>query len=210
MKDLINKFKDKDVFIVAGGPSLLGFDFRLLDDKMTIAVNHSYEYLKNPSLLCCLDSMFTLSLLKKEHKLQDFKFPVLVGPQISEKGNNIYNVNDIALDPSDNTLDNLFVRRNSGGTTTALAISFALLAKASNIYLLGVDLYEIGLKKHFYSQDFIDKGIWEFDPSDNERLCRLVDTFEAFKGYKNIFNLSEFSRLKTFEKKKIEEILYER
>jgi len=207
-------FGGQDVFIIAGGPSLEGFDFSRLDDKKTIAINHSYEYLKKPDLLCFMDSKFYLALSRKGHKVQDFNFPVLAGPSawsLFPNGTpppNVTNINNTIKDPKDNSATNLFTKRNSGGSSAALGISAALWAGARKIYLLGVDLYFKGRSKHFYSKDFEEKGYWQEDPSEMIRLDRTLDTFKAFENFKDrIINLSLKSKVDTFTKKNINEVL---
>ena len=39
-------FAKQDVFITGGGPSLEGFDFKRLESKNTICINHAYRYCK--------------------------------------------------------------------------------------------------------------------------------------------------------------------
>ena len=46
------------VWIVGGGPSLLGFDFSLLDGEVVFAVNRSFESVPNPSCVVTMDSRF--------------------------------------------------------------------------------------------------------------------------------------------------------
>jgi len=205
LKDI---FGDQEVFIVAGGPSLEGFDFSKLDDKKTIAINHSYEYLKKPDLLCFLDSKFSFAISKKGHNLKDFDFPILAGPQAQERLSNMSNINDTVKSPEDNCSTNLFTKRNCGGSSAALGISAALWAGARKVYLLGIDLYFKGKSKHFYSEDFKQKGYWSEDPSELIRMDQTLETFEAFKKFKHkIINLSLKSKVETFTKKSIKEVL---
>lgn len=50
-------FKNKTVVIVAGGPSLQGFDFRILNNCNVIAVNRAFQWTK-PRVTCFWDGQF--------------------------------------------------------------------------------------------------------------------------------------------------------
>lgn len=201
-----NIFFGKDVFIVAGGPSLIGFDFKKLDNKKTIAVNHSYEYLTKPDLLVYLDSNFIWSIGKKKHLIENFDFPVLTGPQGVYHSHNCHSVLHCD-DPADNSSDKLF----GNVTSAAFAISAALWAGAKKIYLLGVDGYFANnMDKHFYSRDFEKRKLWHYgrDNSDIMRFQRMKKTFDMFRDFKDkIINLSINSKINTFKKLNINEIL---
>jgi len=201
-----NIFNNQDVFIVGGGPSLIGFNFKRLDDKKVIAVNHSYEYIRNTSLLCYLDLNFLYSLRRKCHKIEHFPFPVLTGPQGSYHAENCYTVRH-CKDPKENNDNQLY----GSITSVAFSISAALYGGAKKIYLLGIDLFFNDMNnKHFYSKDFEKRKLWTNgkDPSQQDRLDRMKKSFEKFEPYKDkIINLSTNSKLEIFEKKKLVEAL---
>lgn len=51
-------FEGKTVFVVAGGPSLRGFNFRRLDGRNVIAINRGYEVLPEAQVLWWSDARF--------------------------------------------------------------------------------------------------------------------------------------------------------
>lgn len=51
-------FEGETVFIVAGGPSLRGFDFTRLDGRNVIAINRAFEYLPKAEVLWWSDARF--------------------------------------------------------------------------------------------------------------------------------------------------------
>lgn len=53
--EIENKYEDDACYIVGGGPSLIGFDWTLLDDKFTIALNMTHIMLPKADVIYCTD-----------------------------------------------------------------------------------------------------------------------------------------------------------
>lgn len=53
-------FENQPVLVVAGGPSLIGFDFNRLAGRNVIAINRAYEYLPGATVLWWSDGLFWL------------------------------------------------------------------------------------------------------------------------------------------------------
>lgn len=193
---IVNYFQDDDVFIVGGGASLIGFDFKRLDNKRVIAINHSYRYVKH-ELLIYLDAKFKKECEIIGDPVEKMTCKIIAGPSGNAKESD--NITVVQMTPEVSKLPD----RMYGRATSALvAINAALLGKAKRIYLLGIDCKFIGGKDHFYYRDF------KHARADCEiAYRRVINHFDKFKPYKNIFNCSKESLLTVFPKVNIENIL---
>lgn len=192
-KFLESKFQGREVYILGGGPSLLGFDFSLLDGLPVIAVNHSYEYC-TPDLIVYLDNDFLKQLSRKGHRFDQLPAPVLKDTRGTAPGE-CYQVNP-AQRPEDNSEDALFSKVSSG----AMALSAALFGGASHVYLLGYDCHGEGLI-HFYDEDWESRGLKHGAVS--RRYENMIKTFETFgpRFSERVTNLSPDSKIEAFKKK---------
>jgi len=193
---LIDYFKGEDVFLVASGASLNGFDFSRLDEKNVIAINHSYSYVKH-NILVFLDASFHQGLELKGDSIEKMSCKIITGESShTEKLDNISLVK-MAQVPSSNP-DYLFGSRQSG----LVALNAALISNAKNIYLLGFDCRFINGLCHFYHHSCNH-------PKDYKQLRyeRAVYDYLYFAHHKNIFNCSKNSLITAFDYKDIEEAL---
>lgn len=200
---MVNYFKDKDVFIVGGGPSLDDFDFKKLDNKNTIVINHAYRYCKT-DVLVFLDAIFVREIKKEfNHDIYDFKFKIIAGPSsgLQERANitKVQVTRGISMMP-----DRLYGRPCS----TFIAMNAAIIMDARRIFLLGIDGAFKKTKKfpkgkgHFFSHEFKhNRDHYE------AAYIRMVPLFEKFKHFKNIYNCSPISTIKFFKYMDIEEAL---
>ena len=53
--DIFDEYEDKACYIVGGGTSLKDFDWTLLDDKFTIALNNAHLVLPEADIIYCTD-----------------------------------------------------------------------------------------------------------------------------------------------------------
>lgn len=124
-----------ECFIVAGGPSLKGFDWTLLDGKFTIAINRSYEVLPNANIIYFTDNDFwkvhEKGLLAHKGKKIKGSLPnrVIKHPEVKEY---------ILTGP--NGLDLTPGKLQHGHNSSYAAINLATQLGFKKIYLLGVDM----------------------------------------------------------------------
>ena len=194
----------KDCFIVGSGPSLLNFDFSLLDDKYTIGVNHIVEYYDNLDCLLFGDRIF---IKTTTYDLSKFKGKIFMSetaawqPEAESICNkeNTYkfekNRGQISFDIQN---DGLFHPTNSG----MMAMNLALIMGAKTIYLLGFDFKYRGPQMHFYP----NKPHHETYPEG--KFIKKLDKFIHFGKYSDRFiNLNPESNLNLFTKKHWSEVL---
>ena len=193
---IINYFKGQDVFIIGGGASLIDFDFEKLNDKNTIVINHSYRYCKT-DILVFLDAKFLKEIKELGDDINKFPFKIIAGPSAklkeSENITTIQISNHVSKRP-----DKMFGRASS----TLIAINAALIAAAKKIYLLGIDGKFINGIDHFYYKDFKHARA-----SQEIAYRRVLDHFDKYNGYKNIYNCSRESILTVFPKVNIDNVL---
>ena len=196
-KWLINYFENQDVYIVGSGPSLLGFDFKKLENKNVIAVNNSYKYVKH-NILIFYDPSFQQTVRNNKDDIYKMDCKIITGRSsgIIPKNNNISIVN-MKDYPSKNP-DYLYGSFQSG----LMAINAALISEAKKIFLLGFDCTWKNNICHFYYQDC------NHPESFNKiRYERAVPYYDKFCDFRNkIFNCSDISLIKTFQKIKLEDL----
>lgn len=209
-------------FVVGGGPSLNdGFDWGLLDDKLTIATNRAYEKIKNPTITFSMDRRFLNWLLKGKYgpeatfKYNSMKsYRVLLSTKEGLLPLGIYRLNpyksyNLALNAFTFSMkDGL----GHGNNTGYAALNLACCLEANPIYLLGFDM------KHGKDKDGREKSHWHDGhpvPQKEWRIRRFVPRFETaapliaaygFKVY-NLVTEPTATDLKCFPIKRIKEVL---
>lgn len=130
-------FDGESVFIVASGPSLIGFDFDRLRGKNVIAINREYEFLPEASVLWWSDKQFWLrhgsgiarhaARYKATHSLQ-------FGPGELPSWVHVYRSTGLQnFDPSPGNI-------RHGNNSTYCCMHLAAHLGAKRIVLLGVDM----------------------------------------------------------------------
>lgn len=199
---IINHFKNQNVFIIGGGPSLVGFDFNRLKNKNTIVINHAFEYVPNLDILIFLDNVFRAEFLNRGFKFEDFDFKVIAGPSSGMKPNDqisvIQLVKEVSTDPK---------AMYGRATSTLVALNTALISGAKNIYLLGIDQKFRAGQDHFYSDDWSKKGLTHRRANNQSCYVKMIHEFKKYVKYQNIFNCSTMSLLDYFPKTNIDEAL---
>lgn len=168
LQELMKKICHKNVFIVAGGPSIKKQNLSLLHNQLTIAINNSYNILPNATALYWSDASWidkhyeqvnqhscSLRFHARHNKMvDDTDYRGLADSTI------LYREAEMGLSDNPN-----FVSGNNGG---AHALNLAINMKARNIVLLGYDMqisdnkdthwhhgHGYGLRPEIYPNSFI-------------------------------------------------------
>lgn len=199
-------FKGKDVFIVGGGSSLIGFNFNLLKDKCVIAINRSFMHTPFAQILYFSDYRFymwaTGKLDNDVSLIESFK-------KFKGKVVSIANkINDerihIMMNSGKTGFDTNNGKLKHGGNSGYAAINLAYHLGAKRIILMGYDMKGINGKLHFHD-GYISK--------QNEKVYKRF--IEPYKQMAQLltnmgiqtYNTSIDSGLTYFKKVKIENFL---
>lgn len=215
-------WRHRSCFIVGGGPSLEnGFDWSLLDGRLTIATNRAHESIKSPSILFSMDRRFVDWILKGKYgweatrKYQQAKgYRVILS---TKKG--LLPIGIYRLDPYKSYALALgaftFSMRDGlghGNNTGYAALNLACCLEANPIYLLGFDM------KHTKDREGRERSHWHDGhpvPQKEWRVRKFIPYFEnaapiirayGFKIYNLVMEPSD-TDLKCFPIKRIEEVL---
>jgi hypothetical protein len=195
------------MFVLSTGTSLRGFDFRRLDEAITIGINRVIEYYE-PTVLHLLDKTAHVT---HAAALRDYTGIVVAnegGAPSSSKGR-IYevrhNVDTFRL-IGGNTELSTYVGRSFydgfyGGGAGCTALHTAMLLGGDPIYLLGYDFYEDN-GRHFDEWDLSRNATELYDiPFD------CIHHLARQSWIPRIYNCNPFSRLRCFPFVDIETIL---
>jgi hypothetical protein len=152
-----------DIYIVAGGNSLRGFDFGKLKGKEIIAVNESLHFVPFAQTLVALDKDFYYrdcvmsDMPKHDIWLKDYK-------------GKMYNDRNVA-----GTIQIPYHPANNSGY---MAVKLAIEMKPDRIFLLGYDMHRIKYV-HFYDNIPIEySDIWSSTKmwiEDLEHDCEIIN-----------------------------------
>ena len=184
-------FQGETVFVVASGPSLKGFDFGLLNGERVIAVNKAAQFVK-PSLAVYVDKSMEGFMLG-----QNLDCPVITA-NYGGCPKQFYSVwVDARTDgqirgPAQNDFNHLY----GFGSSTAVAISAALVGGAAQVYVLGLDL----------------EGGYFYTGSESPALRDMRNQEIFFRRFaewsltERVINLNPDSRVEVFKKQSLEVI----
>ena len=199
-------FNETDlVYLVGGGASLQGFDFKKLEGKPHIAINYAYRFCPNASMAFSGDKRFMMEHIgafaryyKGEYVVtswqgatyeQDKESRLVIVPASMDR----YFSHDAAQ---------LGGHYNSG----IQAINVAYLAGARRVVLLGYDCTKINGRGHYHNGYVCD--------TPEGSYARYADEFDALGAYLEtaapdlkIYNASPVSEIKSFEKVKLNDDL---
>jgi len=200
-------------FIIAGGPSLQGFDFSSLSNHFTIAINKCFQYFP-ASCMYMMDMKFFRKLVSKEYgseiymKWQEFqgrKF--LLGSsrkrKFDSKGTELIpRIESKTL--SFDLCKGIYPGNNSGFGALMLAIALGY----KEIYLLGYDMKCKGQKIHWH-EGYSGQKVDRLDSRLRKKFIRPFQEFESIikdNGI-NVYNCNPDSGLHVFPKISVEEAL---
>ena len=205
--------KSDSVFVVAGGPSLLGFDFSLLEGKDVIAVNKAVDFIKKPTYFITIDYTY---LSKSDYSIKAYsdrgiKTVFVVSSGLSKRNdvyvdtkhnitysrlnefNHIVESNCVVNSETgfSNNFDNFANGTNSGFCGVQLAISLGY----KNIYLLGFDYNSDNGRTHFHNSYGNNSNTIDKIKKYRENM---VSAIKLNAGIKNIVSCSEMSMLNEY------------
>jgi len=196
-------------FIIAGGPSLRGFDFDRLRGEKIIAVNRAFEFVPFADILYSMDNRlyrwFANGTLGEKTKLAFMAFRgIKVWLDLMNfPYHGIFYVRGLREDkPGQGIRAGIYHGNNSGFG----ALKLAAALKANPIYLLGYDMKHHGGITHFYPAYPIRQStavVERFRPYFNKAAPGLVK-----QGIK-VVNLNPNSALRCFPFDTIENVLKE-
>lgn len=186
-------FLGETVYIVGGGPSLEGFDFSSLNNKITIAVNKSFLHLKNPTVIYWSDyrvyRWYENEILahKNAHKITNKPLPDNAGVI------NLLSTGKFGLEKDPHGL-------RDGGNSGYAAMNLAYHFGAKKIILLGFDMKLINGKSHYHEGYDVNK---KPDTKMYERL--MLPSFDSIAEYLKkakvqVYNASPESSITCFQK----------
>ncbi len=181
-------FKDKTIFIIGGGPSLLNFDFSVLKDKFVIAINKAFLTYPNADVLYWTDSRFYKWFETDINKFKGLKITNKPRPAV----NDIINLRDTGRDGLELKPDGIRHGNNSGYA----AINVAIHLGAKNIILLGYDMESKGNKTHFHDGYQIKHNPRIYENNMMPHFNTLIKPLEE-KGVK-VWNINKDSKLRCF------------
>lgn len=195
-------------FIIGGGPSLRGFDFKRLEGRgRTIAINRAFESAPFADVLFFMDNRFYQMVHKgklgaEATRLWDeFKglrvFLNILGRQFED----VYSVRSLGRVGLSNSLKAGIYHGNNSGVG---AIGLAVCLRANPIYLLGFDCRFSDGQTHFHTgYGFpMSEGVVRSFIRDFERTNRFISK----TGFR-VVNLNPASGLRIFPFSTIGEVL---
>lgn len=203
IKELFLAEKDKDIFILANGPSILDLDLNFLKNQTVIGMNASTLLEENfdfkSTYYVCSDIRFLTHPEKASWALEKLlpKTIRVLRQELSEVDlhtleNQTFYVKALQRDGFSLDLD---IGYNYGCTTTMLAIQLASYLGAKNIYLLGADLRYNSEQPRFYKEN-------SFQIDDSFTSIQIFNIVNAEKVLRergiNLHNCSEFSYLRPY------------
>lgn len=223
----------QEVFIIGGGPSLKGMDFDQLYGRDTIAVNHSFFDIKNPTYFITMDYFWLTKAGVQCHSTNwphrhqfeatpTKKFFILgfSPPRLEYQGYKLF------LDTEYNKLydlglfDEIIVASGYGGIGTwcgdfrcgsdsgYTALQLAVVLGYKKIYLLGMDFVIQHGQTHYRNDCLKNPKLYE--PKLNEFVTPYTRAFEDINNKTDceVICCSDISRLKEYiPYKSLEEVL---
>lgn len=208
-----NAWRGHRCFIIGGGPSLKGFNFKRLKGEKIIAVNRAYEQVPFADIMFSMDSRYFQWIAigqmacKEDGQKAHEKYYAFEGMKVWVDTHNfcykdIYCVKGIEAEGVSFSLQQGIYHGNNSGYA---AINLAVCLGANPIYLLGFDMNHTENGETHWHDGYPAKQdletVQRFIPHFNYLAKALKDT--KFK----VINLNNNSALSCFQKKKIKDVL---
>ena len=197
-------WRGEPCFVIAGGPSLRGFDFeRLRGRGRVIAINRAIEFVPFADIGFFMDNKLYKRLHEPRYRdaWDRFEGRMVFLDLVGRDYDDCYHVRSLGrVGLSASIKHGLFHGNNSG----VGALNLALCLRASPIYLLGYDMRHMGGRAHFHDG---------YGAQPNERTVRgFVRDFERQEAYvrkleARIINLNPASGLRMYPFSTIDEVL---
>lgn len=209
-----NSWKGEDCYIVAGGPSLVGFDWSLLKSKKIIGINRAYEKI-DPAIIFSMDTRFLKWILEGRYGLEaKSKF-------LKSKAYKVWLCTYICKLPPIVFVVPVFGNYSRGFRAFPLtmakgighgnnsgygAINLAVCLGVKRIFLLGFDMRCKGKETHWHNghktvmKPSVLEGFKKYFKHAANEIKRKTDV--------EVINLNIESALDCFPKKKYNEVLY--
>ena len=156
---------NKEVYIIGGGPSLVGFDFSQLKDLDTIAVNVSALDVPNPTYCITADSGIFKKIQKGLFKDIDTTWVLVTNPnhatmkwkngKFTHKSGFVYNlfaVNMVIRNAGTDGIGFSFKDFRTGYNSGFCGLQLAVLLGYETIHLLGFDLSSDRGNSHYHDR----------------------------------------------------------
>jgi len=131
----------KEIYVVGCGPSLKNFNWTLLSDKTTIAVNGALRDVPNPDYFITADSYFTqIAICSKFWKIKTYKILVM-GTNHKYYKKRFRKAFDYRIEPKrfDGQIDFSMEHFATGQNSGFCGMQLATILGAQTIHLLGMD-----------------------------------------------------------------------
>ena len=210
MRESIQQFYDKvsgrQVFVIAGGPTVANQDLSLLKGKKIICINNAYKLIENPTALYWADENWASQHLDNlmAHKCQHrFHSKFHISKQVIDK--DIKGVGKCTLlkRTAEYGIDSNVnhVCGNNGG---AQVLNLLLNMRVREIVLLGYDMKLISSKSHWHG----GQGL-PIRPSVYFNFIASIESMVPFleRAKVNVVNTSPNSDLNCFTKCKLEDVV---
>jgi len=147
------------IFVIGGGPSLQNFDFNLLKDEKTMAVNYAVQHVPNPTYFVTADSGVIQRAVENNFwGLEETTKVVIMGREHPRYRNvkHFLKHYDVQLAPYRTDTGFLgfdYSHFVTGKNTGFCAFQYAVLLRFKEIYLLGFDMGRgENKRKYFYTE----------------------------------------------------------
>ncbi len=200
IKDLFNKEKGKDIYILANAPSIKQENLGFLKDKVSIGMNANpllekefgfispYYVVSDQRFLNHPKKRSMATTMLDKNTIRVFREELRHDDDLSLK-NDTYYINVIGKNGFSFNLNKGYF---FGATTTMLAIQLASYLGAKNIYILGMDLKYTGEIPRFYTEDKVQ----EFDSFTSVQIKNVRNAYLELKAKGvNLYNCSKNSLL---------------
>ncbi len=192
-------------FVIGGGPSLRGFDYRVLRDRNTIGLN--WGFLADPSVTLVMDKRNLNKIVATDH-YRNYEGATVWASAYADTqlGVGPFNVVSVprAQKWSRRLQDGLYVGSFDGHNAGLAGLQLAEILGADPIYLLGYDMKgEAGKTSNWHDKYPAD---WKADEDCYARYARdIAEIYPLMKA--RVINLNPDSGLRFFQFGTLEEAL---